>query len=447
MKNLFIILIAGICLVAAPPARAAALFATQSPAAAASVGPSGTGWSASTLADALLVDGAEAKLTSAMPLSSASKLLVLTGFNFAIPAGATITGVAVSVTRRSTSSSGEFIKDAVVELVGAFGTSTSLATADAWPATLAAATYGGVSELWGASPTPADINSASFGVAIAAQNTDPDVAHNAHVDGATVTVYYTVLTGQAITVSTSSPASAAYGSTFDVAASAGSGLPVAIAASGACSGTGSDTATITMASSTGDCTISYTQAGDADYAPAAGVAEIVAAQKAPLTVTADAKSKTSGDADPALTYAHGALAGTDTEAVFSGALARAAGEEAGAYAIGQGTLTAGDNYDIAFTGAEFVINAVEPPQQAGNVGTGNGAPVGTYGASPQQDGNIRQRDGEVLGVETEASPGGTPAQRKSNLGTGTIKALLNFLQAFGVDQSLIDLLSTALHTP
>src|SRR3990167_8731759 len=31
---------------------------------------------------------------------------------------------------------------------------------------------------------------ANFGLAIAAQNTDPDAAHNAHVDGATVTVYY-----------------------------------------------------------------------------------------------------------------------------------------------------------------------------------------------------------------------------------------------------------------
>lgn len=446
MKNLFITLIAGIFLVAAPPARAAALSATQSPAAAASVGTTGTGWSSSTLTDALLVDGAEAKLTSAMPLSSATKLLVLTGFNFAVPAGATVTGVAVSVTRRSTSSSDEFIRDAVVELVGNFGTSTSLAAADAWPATLAAAAYGGVSELWGASLTPAGVNSSNFGVAIAAQNIDPDAAHNVHVDGATLTVYYTVLTAQIITVSTSSPASAAYGSTFEVAASAGSGLPVAIAVSGACSGSGAGSATITMASSTGDCTISYSQAGDADYAAATGVVETAAAHKAPLAITADAKSKVAGEQDPALTYAHGALAGTDTEAVLSGALARAAGEEAGAYAIGQGTLGAGDNYDIVFTGAEFTITAAPPPEspQPPVSSSGNGSPVGSYGISPQQDGNIRYGGGEVLGVETEASPGGTPAQRKSNLGTGTIKALLEFLKAFGVNQSAIDTLRHAL---
>src|SRR3989344_5707189 len=175
----------------APPAHAAdPLSVTLSPAAAVNIGTTGTGWSASTVARALLVDGSETNLTNALPANGASMLLVLTGFNFDIPAGATIAGVAVSVTRRSTSSSGAFVRDAAIELVGGFGTSSSLATADAWPATLAAAAYGGASTLWGESLTPDDVNAANFGLAIAAQNTDPDAAHNAHVDGATVTVYY-----------------------------------------------------------------------------------------------------------------------------------------------------------------------------------------------------------------------------------------------------------------
>ena len=436
IKILVPVLIIGIFCIIAPPARAAALSATQSPTVAASVGSSGTGWKASTLANALLVDGTETDLTSAMPLSSATKLLVLTGFNFSIPAGATITGVAVSVTRRSTSSSGEFIRDAVVELVGGFGTSTSLATADAWPATHAAATYGDISTLWGADLTPAGVNASNFGVAIAAQNTDPAVAHNAHVDGATLTVYYTVLTAQAITVGTPAPASAIYGSTFDVAASADSGLPVAVAASGACSGAGAGSATITMTGGIGDCTVSYSQAGNEAYAPAAQVIETVAAQKAPLAVTADAKNKTAGDPDPALTYTHGALAGIDTEAVLSGALARAAGEEAGAYAIGQGTLSAGDNYEVTFIGAELVISAAEPVQQAVS-SSGNGAPVGSYGISPQQEAaqpasQFRQREGEVLGSETH------------KFDVEQIKALLEFLQAFGIDESVIKSLAAAL---
>ena len=52
----------------------------------------------------------------------------------------------------------------------------------------------------------------------------------------------------------------------------------------------------------------------------------------PVTVTADAKSKTYGDDDPALTYT-GALHGSDS---FTGTLTREAGENVGSYAITQG---------------------------------------------------------------------------------------------------------------
>ncbi len=75
----------------------------------------------------------------------------------------------------------------------------------------------------------------------------------------------------------------------------------------------------------------------------------------PITVTADAKTKVYGDADPALTYqvTSGSLAGNgDT---FSGALTRDAGENVGTHAITQGTLTLGSNYDITYIGADLTI--------------------------------------------------------------------------------------------
>jgi len=81
----------------------------------------------------------------------------------------------------------------------------------------------------------------------------------------------------------------------------------------------------------------------------------------PITVTADAKSKTFGDADPTLTFTVGGsgLAAGDTIAsVFSGALTRVPGESvAGSpYAITQGTLAANSNYNITgFTGADLTI--------------------------------------------------------------------------------------------
>lgn len=73
-----------------------------------------------------------------------------------------------------------------------------------------------------------------------------------------------------------------------------------------------------------------------------------------LTVVADAQGKTYGAADPALTFTATGFEYADDPSVLLGALARAAGEDVGTYAIGQGTLAA-DNYLIRFTGADFRI--------------------------------------------------------------------------------------------
>ena len=74
--------------------------------------------------------------------------------------------------------------------------------------------------------------------------------------------------------------------------------------------------------------------------------------KKTLTITAEAKSKTYGDADPALTYTQDGLVEGDA---ITGALSRAEGETVGTYAINQGDLSAGGNYNISFTGANLTI--------------------------------------------------------------------------------------------
>lgn len=86
---------------------------------------------------------------------------------------------------------------------------------------------------------------------------------------------------------------------------------------------------------------------------------------APLTVTADAKSKVKGEDDPALTYEAVGFQGNDTVAsVLTGELARESGEEAGTYAIEQGTLAVvGNNYDLTFIGAAFTITDPGPGPQ------------------------------------------------------------------------------------
>ncbi|SFD99284.1 MBG domain-containing protein [Flavobacterium phragmitis] len=78
----------------------------------------------------------------------------------------------------------------------------------------------------------------------------------------------------------------------------------------------------------------------------------------PITVTADAsQTKVYGTVDPALTYSVSpGLVRNDT---FSGVLKRAIGENTGTYAIGQGTLTAGNNYTITYNGKDFEITKAD----------------------------------------------------------------------------------------
>ena len=80
-----------------------------------------------------------------------------------------------------------------------------------------------------------------------------------------------------------------------------------------------------------------------------------------LTVTADAERKICGTVDPLLTYTYGTLQNGDTGSVFTGDLVRDVGENVGAYAINQGTLSAGGNYAIDYTGNLLTITSLPPP--------------------------------------------------------------------------------------
>jgi hypothetical protein len=97
-----------------------------------------------------------------------------------------------------------------------------------------------------------------------------------------------------------------------------------------------------------------------------------------ITVTADAKSKVYGNADPTLTYqiTSGSLVGSDA---LSGSLVRAAGENIGTYAINQGTL-ANPNYSFTFNGANLTITTREitVTAEAKSKVYGNADPVLTY---------------------------------------------------------------------
>ncbi|MEH3114781.1 MBG domain-containing protein [Pedobacter terrae] len=123
-----------------------------------------------------------------------------------------------------------------------------------------------------------------------------------------------------------------------------------------------------------------------------------------ITVTAAAKSKTYGDADPALTYTFApALAGTDT---FTGSLTRTPGENVGTYAINQGTLALNGNYSLTYVGADLTIGAktITVTAAAKSKTYGDADPVLTYTFAPALvgtdtfTGNLTRTPGENVGT-------------------------------------------------
>lgn len=127
--------------------------------------------------------------------NQASAYLVASGFGFAIPTGATITGIQVSVTRLQGSEPGTAtIQDYSVKIVGG-GVITGVdhaATGNNWPTTNADYTYGSSSDTWGATWTPADINASNFGVAVSAMGVASDSSYqDALIDYVSIMVYYT----------------------------------------------------------------------------------------------------------------------------------------------------------------------------------------------------------------------------------------------------------------
>jgi len=119
--------------------------------------------------------------------------LKVTNFGFAIPSGATITGIALKFTRAK-SYAAATVKDKTVQLQksGSYVGSNKAATYTNWPtiAYPSSKTYGGASDLWGTTWTPAQINNSAFGAGIIAGRTDSNSVY-AEIDHLYIQVTYT----------------------------------------------------------------------------------------------------------------------------------------------------------------------------------------------------------------------------------------------------------------
>ncbi len=115
-------------------------------------------------------------------------------FGFTIPDGATILGIEVIVNRCAIVSGGNItdgyvclLKNYYVTGVGRENRSTP------WPSSMNTVVYGGPTDLWGSTWTPAEINAAGFCVDVSARATNVATSGTAYVDYVQVRVTYTTV--------------------------------------------------------------------------------------------------------------------------------------------------------------------------------------------------------------------------------------------------------------
>lgn len=156
----------------------------------------------------------------AMPGSSNSSVLLAKDFGFAIPAGATINGISARLLRCQIGGSErgpirdykiQLWKDPYTAPTGANRANTDLNWYDGQ---FLEAIYGGISDLWGATWTPEEINTS---MALGIQVTNPGVLAHARVASVEMSVYFTAADGTAQTVTSS----AAYVATGQLRTSTG----------------------------------------------------------------------------------------------------------------------------------------------------------------------------------------------------------------------------------
>lgn len=140
-----------------------------------------------TLGDTLNSNNSYATVT--LNNNGISHYLWTNNYGLSIPAGATILGIQVEVERKCSETTN--CRDTSVRLIkgGVIGGNDKADASTDYPTTDTYKSYGGASDLWGQSWTPADLNSSNFGVAFATQNVSGN-SNTISVDHIKVTIAY-----------------------------------------------------------------------------------------------------------------------------------------------------------------------------------------------------------------------------------------------------------------
>jgi len=158
-------------------------------------------WSNPTYAQAS--DNYDASATSSSGTVPTTVYLKATNFGFSIPSGVTINGIKVEIEKQcSQQDAMRHTSDSEVKIVDHYGNigTTNKKSGAYWPSTDTPVSYGGATDLWGKSWTPANINDADFGMVISALLVNLDGSVTANIDHIKITVYYTPLTNIRINI-------------------------------------------------------------------------------------------------------------------------------------------------------------------------------------------------------------------------------------------------------
>lgn len=168
------------------------------PTVAASVGPGDFPWDTP---DGIKTEGGSFDAAINNNPGGFSEFLQGTNFGFTIPGGATINGIEFTINVVN-NGLGHYHDQAMQVLKGGVLSTGSTGLGGEWPATPPTPenrTYGGPTELWGETWTPANINATNFGVSIQGWEQGGIETTIATVEFAKVTVYYTAAGGGSTT--------------------------------------------------------------------------------------------------------------------------------------------------------------------------------------------------------------------------------------------------------
>ena len=160
----------------------------NSPSSGATDGGAGTAWTS----PGNITASDDSRAQAALAASQNSEALQATQFGFSIPVGS-VDGVEAKIEHQRSGGTGGVCEDLNVRLlIAGVASGNDKATAGAWNSgSDAIITYGGAADLWGLTPTVAQVNATNFGFHVSAQETSAADSINCLVDHMTLTVTFT----------------------------------------------------------------------------------------------------------------------------------------------------------------------------------------------------------------------------------------------------------------